>query len=82
MYHVYVLYSEKYDRLYIGQTNNLENRIKRHNSGYEAATKPYVPWILITAFEFETREESVKMEKHWKQSNNRRKLRQLVIDKK
>jgi putative endonuclease len=78
MYYVYILYSKSHDRLYIGQTNNIENRVKRHNSGYEPSTKSYVPWILIKFFEYETRDEAVKMEKYWKQSNNRRKLRELI----
>jgi hypothetical protein len=35
MFFVYGLYSEAHDRLYIGQTNDLVNRLRRHNSGYE-----------------------------------------------
>ena len=81
IYYEYVLYSKTYDRLYIGQTNNIEDRIKRHNSGYEPATKVYRPWVILISFKYESREDAVKMEKYWKQSNNRRKLRQLIKDK-
>lgn len=81
MYYVYVLYSEKFDRMYIGQTNNVENRLKRHNSGSEPATKSYVPWMIFQTFEYDSREEAVKMEKYWKQSNNRRKLREQLKDR-
>ncbi|MCF8232800.1 MAG: T9SS type A sorting domain-containing protein [Bacteroidales bacterium] len=31
MYTVYVLYATKYDRLYIGFTSDLENRVLSHN---------------------------------------------------
>ncbi|MFN3941656.1 MAG: GIY-YIG nuclease family protein [Flavobacterium sp.] len=34
-YFVYILHSPNYDKYYIGQTNNLEDRLKRHNEGYE-----------------------------------------------
>ena len=47
MYCVYIIYSESIDKFYKGQTNNVKNRILRHNSGYEEATKPGIPWILV-----------------------------------
>ena len=31
MYTVYVLYSEEHDKIYIGYTSNLEQRLKSHN---------------------------------------------------
>ncbi len=39
MYFTYILQSEKDGRYYIGSTNNLENRLKRHNKGYSRYTK-------------------------------------------
>jgi hypothetical protein len=30
---VYVLYSRSLEKYYVGQTNDLEDRLKRHNSG-------------------------------------------------
>lgn len=33
MYYVYMLYSAILDRYYVGQTSNLEDRLKRHNQG-------------------------------------------------
>jgi putative endonuclease len=47
MYFVYILKSIRYKRFYIGYTNNLINRIKEHNSGLSAATKPYLPWQIV-----------------------------------
>jgi predicted GIY-YIG superfamily endonuclease len=32
MYFVYILYSEKLNRYYVGSTNNITDRIKRHNA--------------------------------------------------
>ena len=34
MFYVYILYSSKYDRYYIGQTNDLKQRVLRLNSCY------------------------------------------------
>ncbi|WP_350218807.1 GIY-YIG nuclease family protein [Ekhidna sp.] len=38
MYFVYILYSKSCDKYYKGQTIHLDNRLKRHNAGYEKGT--------------------------------------------
>jgi predicted GIY-YIG superfamily endonuclease len=45
MFFVYILFSKKFDKYYVGQTNDFTNRLKRHNDGYDGFTKPYRPWI-------------------------------------
>ncbi|MCF8338635.1 MAG: GIY-YIG nuclease family protein, partial [Bacteroidales bacterium] len=48
MYTVYVLYSPNYDRLYIGFTSDLENRLLSHNSlAKKGFTAKFRPWKLI-----------------------------------
>ncbi|NOX47117.1 MAG: GIY-YIG nuclease family protein [Chlorobi bacterium] len=47
MFTVYILYSHSLDSFYRGQTNNILERIKRHNSGSEKFTKSGIPWKLI-----------------------------------
>lgn len=47
MHYVYVLYSQKDKELYTGSTNNLVERLKRHNKGLESATKYRRPLKLI-----------------------------------
>lgn len=39
MFYIYVLYSTKDKKLYIGFTPDLKKRIVKHNSGYVIATK-------------------------------------------
>jgi putative endonuclease len=55
----YILYSEKFDRFYIGQTNDLIKRILRHNNGYVHSTKAFKPWKIVYFKEFETRVDSL-----------------------
>ncbi|MCZ8215524.1 MAG: GIY-YIG nuclease family protein [Cyclobacteriaceae bacterium] len=38
-YHCYILVSDSSGKLYIGQTNDLSDRIRRHNEGYNLATR-------------------------------------------
>jgi len=47
MHYVYILKSQKDNKLYIGFTNNLQNRLKEHNQGKSFATKTRGPFRLI-----------------------------------
>ena len=47
MYYVYVLISEKDGKLYIGYSDDLKVRIKKHTDGYVKATKDRRPLNLI-----------------------------------
>lgn len=47
MWSVYVLYSLKDKKLYVGCSNNLNNRLKYHNSGKVPATKNRRPLEII-----------------------------------
>lgn len=70
MYYVYILYSENHNRFYIGQTNDLSNRLFRHNSGFEKSTTPYKPWVLVGSIEKHTRSEAMILEKKLKNLNS------------
>lgn len=47
MYYVYVLKSEKDDKLYIGSTPDLKRRLKEHNEGKVRSTNYRRPLDLI-----------------------------------
>ena len=59
----------------MGLTSDLEERLKRHNSGYEKTTKPYCPFELIYSEECCDRIEARKREKYWKSGVARERLR-------
>ncbi|MBK7370226.1 MAG: GIY-YIG nuclease family protein [Saprospiraceae bacterium] len=61
-YYVYILYAEAHDKYYIGQTQDVAARLKRHNDGIETYSKKFAPWILIWCTEKSTRSESVILE--------------------
>ncbi len=62
MFYVYVLYSKSWDRFYIGQTSDVDDRIKRHNGGRSQYTRGGRPWLLIHTEEYSTRSEAIKRE--------------------
>jgi putative endonuclease len=66
---VYILESEIDGSFYIGQTSNLDERLKRHNKGHNPSTKTKRPWKLIHYIECVSRVEAMKLEKRlisWK----------------
>ena len=80
-YSVYILYSEKFDRFYVGQTNNLENRIHRHNAGYVKSTKPYKPWELVGQIDVDDRKSAVALESKIKRYKSRTKIQEIIREK-
>lgn len=47
-YFVYILYSEKCDRYYVGQTEYLERRVEEHNTGKGGMySSSCLPWKLV-----------------------------------
>jgi putative endonuclease len=68
-FYVYIIYSELYDKYYIGQTNNVTDRIKRHNNGSEKFTSSYLPWSLKCIIEKSSRNEAMILENKLKNLN-------------
>ncbi|MSU56346.1 MAG: GIY-YIG nuclease family protein [Candidatus Taylorbacteria bacterium] len=65
-YYAYVLRSLKNDDLYVGSTEDVENRLRLHNSGRVRSTKAYRPWVLLQKEEFSSRSEAVRRERFLK----------------
>ena len=66
MYTVYALKSKIKKYIYVGMTQNFDQRIGRHNNGYEKTTKPYKPFKLIHREVYPSRIEARKREKYLK----------------
>ena len=80
MYTTYILYSSKFDRYYIGHTNNLSFRIWQHNSGKMASTKPYRTWQAVYTEDFYTRSEATKREKFLKSLKDKNFIKRLTSE--
>jgi putative endonuclease len=81
MFKVYILYSSHLDQYYVGHTQNIEDRLSRHNSGRSLSTKKGKPWILVYTETFETRSEAMLREKAIKQMKSRTYLEQIIQNK-
>ncbi|MEQ1587896.1 MAG: GIY-YIG nuclease family protein [Cyclobacteriaceae bacterium] len=79
MYTVYALYSETYQKIYIGYTSDLEARIASHNSFSEKGyTKKYRPWRVILKEEFVSKTDAMKREKQLKSAKGREFIWNLI----
>ena len=71
MYYVYVLWSNKLSKRYVGSTDDVSKRFKEHNHGANKFTKGGIPWELIHEEEFSSKSESLKREKFLKTGQGR-----------
>ena len=81
MYYGYVIYSFNFDRIYIGQTDNLNLRVTKHNLCLVKSTKRYVPGKLIHYEIYLTRGEAMKREKYLKSHTGRDFIRNNFINR-
>jgi putative endonuclease len=63
LYFVYILYSQRLQRYYVGSTEVVEKRLQEHNRGKSASTRAGVPWELIHTESFINRSEAVLQER-------------------
>ena len=83
MYTVYVLYSEKFNKIYVGYTSCLEQRLLSHNNlGKKGWTIRFRPWILIYSEIFPTKQEAMKREKELKSAKGREWIYQTYLNSK
>ena len=81
MFKVYILYSSQIDRYYVGHTQDIEDRLMRHNSGRSLSTKKGKPWVLMYTESLETRSEAMIREKAIKKMKSRAYIEQLILTK-
>ena len=79
MYTVYVLHSPSYNKIYIGFTSDLENRLKSHNIfASKGWTKQFRPWVLIYTEEYTSKAEAMKREKNLKGAKGRAEIWNMI----
>ena len=69
---LYILQSESSGRYYVGQTQNLPERLAYHNCNHSKALKNRGPWKLVYTESYPTRGEAVRRERQLKSWKDRR----------
>jgi len=71
-YYVYILQSGiDQKRFYTGFTEDLESRLKLHNSGGGQHTSKYRPWRVKTTIAFDDRQKALNFEAYLKSPSGR-----------
>jgi predicted GIY-YIG superfamily endonuclease len=71
-FYVYILQSEtREEHFYIGFTEDLQDRLKIHNSGSVPHIAKFRPWKIKTAIAFTERERAVEFECYLKSASGR-----------
>jgi putative endonuclease len=71
MHYVYVLKSLKDNKLYIGKSSDLKDRIRRHEAGLVPATKHRLPVKLIFYEAFDNKTDAGRDELFYKSGHGR-----------
>jgi putative endonuclease len=66
MFYTYVLKSKKDDKLYIGWTDDLKQRLHQHNTGKVFATKSRTPFQLVYYEACVHKEKAIEREEYFK----------------
>ena len=83
MYYTYVLYSPQFNKIYVGFSNDVTNRIAAHNAISNSGwTSHYRPWEILYSEIAENKSEAMKREKQLKSSRGRNFIWNLVGSRK
>ena len=79
MPHVYILYSATKNKFYVGCTSDdLEERIRKHNSNHEGFTGGSGDWNLMYHEVFQTKSEAYSRERQVKSWKSRKAIEKLI----
>ena len=79
-YFVYILLSKKDNKLYVGCTTDIEERLHRHNLGFVQATKNRRPFLLIHEESFESKSEAFNRERFLKSLWGAREKKKILVE--
>jgi len=78
MYIVYIIYSEKIDKYYIGFSSNVKERLCKHNRNSKGYSSSGRPWILVYSESFDLKKDAMNREKQLKNWKYRERLLTLI----
>ena len=76
---MYIIYSEKLNKYYVGACSNLVRRLYEHNIGHSKFTSTGTPWILKHEETFESLAEAKQRESAIKRRKSRTYIESLIL---
>jgi putative endonuclease len=78
MYTLYIIYSEKLNKYYIGYSSDVDERLRKHNNASKGFTNAGRPWILVYTENYDSKQDAAAREKQLKNWKNRSRLEALI----
>lgn len=78
MYYIYVLRSMQNGQLYVGYTENLDQRLQAHNIGAVISTKALQPWERIFYESYIHKADALRRERYLKTTAGKRALKLML----
>ncbi|MEB2785777.1 GIY-YIG nuclease family protein [Algoriphagus persicinus] len=75
---MYILYSEKLAKYYVGACTDLDRRIYEHNIGHSTFTSTGIPWILVYQESFDDLLSAKRRELQIKKMKSRKYIEFLI----
>ncbi|MBS1635624.1 MAG: GIY-YIG nuclease family protein [Bacteroidetes bacterium] len=76
---VYIIYSSKLNKYYVGYTGDeLEERIRKHNSDHKGFTGGIGDWVLKYKEDFAVKSEAMRREKEIKRWKSRKLIERFI----
>ncbi len=81
MHYLYILYSKKLDRYYVGETADVEFRINLHlNKAFSKSfTSKSNDWEIVLEYETQTKEESLFLERFIKRMKSKKFIEKVIM---
>jgi putative endonuclease len=78
---VYIIFSEKLNKYYVGESENVDVRIRQHNNGYfeSSFTSTSYDWSLFLTIDCKSRIQARKIESHIKKMKSRKYIENLKV---
>ena len=78
IYTVYILYSSKIDKFYVGYTNDIQRRLAEHNRKKGKFTDKGIPWKIVYTETFENKKGAMDREAFIKSRKSREFILELI----
>jgi len=75
---LYILFSEKLNGYYVGYTNNLEERLRKHLTNHKGYTARAKDWTIIYTEKFSSKSEAYARERKIKSWKSKIKITELI----
>ena len=81
-HYTYILKSISFPKTYVGITENVQTRLKEHNSGKTKSTKAFAPYFVLHFETNNSRIEARKREKYFKSGVGREWIKRKFFSEK